>query len=90
MLTPVPETLGLASANAAMAFLVAESKLFRPVRERVEAASRFFGDLVSCGYCLGHWMAFLLVGVYHARLFEWWWPLDYLLMALVMAWLSAV
>jgi hypothetical protein len=52
-------------------------------------SSRFFGELVSYGYCLGHWMAFALVGVYYARLFELWWPLDYLLTALVMAWLSA-
>ncbi len=45
--------------------------------------------MARCGYCLGHWAAFGLVAVYRPRLFEAWWLLDYVLTALVIAWLAA-
>lgn len=51
--------------------------------------SALLGDLVSCPYCFGHWVAFALTAVYKPRLFEVWWPLDYFLTALVIAWLAA-
>ena len=35
-------------------------------------------------------MAFGLVAVYKPKLFEFWWPLDYFLTALVIAWLSGI
>jgi len=49
----------------------------------------FLGIFFSCGYCLGHWVAFALVAIYRPRLFEFWWLLDYFLTALVIAWLAA-
>jgi hypothetical protein len=67
---------------------VTETKLFAPMRERVKGKSGFFGELVSCGYCLGHWMAFVMVLIYRPRLLEGWWLLDYFLTALVIAWLA--
>lgn len=82
------QLIWLSIANASLAFTVTETKLFHRFREWVKEKSRFFGELCSCGYCLGHWSAFLLVVIYQPRLFERWWPLDYFLTALVMAWLS--
>jgi hypothetical protein len=38
---------------------------------------------------LGHWVAFAFVAIYHPKLFDFWWLLDYFLTALVIAWLSA-
>ena len=35
-------------------------------------------------------MAFALTAIYRPRLFEMWWPLDYFLTALVIAWLSGI
>jgi hypothetical protein len=64
-------------------------KLVLPLREWVKKHNSFLGELLSCGYCLGHWFAFALVAIYRARLFESWWLLDYFLTALVIAWLSA-
>lgn len=78
----------LSMANAAIAFTVTETKLFHRFREWRKGKNSFLGELVSCGYCFGHWSAFLLVAIYQLRLFERWWPLDYFLTALVMAWLS--
>ena len=80
----------LSVATASIAFTVCETKLFAPAREWVRGRSRFWGDLVSCCYCLGHWVAFALVAVYRPRLFDAWWLLDYLLTALVIAWLAAI
>ncbi len=79
----------LSSVTACIAFTVADTKLFRAFRERMKAKHSFGGDLFSCGYCLGHWIAFVLTAVYRPRLFEMWPPLDYFLTALVIAWFSA-
>lgn len=78
----------LSFVTASVSFTVTETKLFRPLREWVQGRSRFLGALLSCGYCLGHWVAFALVGIYQPRLFEAWWPMDYFLTALVIAWLA--
>ncbi|MFO1434161.1 MAG: DUF1360 domain-containing protein [Candidatus Competibacteraceae bacterium] len=88
MSAPFEQLLWLSMANAAIAFTVTEAKIFERLREWIKGKSAFCGELFSCGYCLGHWSAFLLVAVYQPRLFERWWPLDYFLTALVIAWLS--
>jgi hypothetical protein len=80
----------LSLATASISFTVSETKLFEPCREWVSRRSAFFGRLLSCGYCNGHWIAFVLVAVYRPRLFEFWWLLDYFLTALVVAWFSGI
>ena len=83
------EVLLLSLVTASISFTVSEAKLFKPLREWVKRKIRW-GELLSCGYCLGHWVAFALVAIYRPRLFEMWWPLDYFLTALVIAWLSGI
>jgi hypothetical protein len=80
----------LSLVTASVSFTVAETKLFKRFREWVAGKSSFLGAMFSCGYCLGHWIAFALVAVYRPRLFESWWLLDYFLTALVVAWLGGV
>jgi hypothetical protein len=53
------------------------------------ARSTVLGDLFSCGYCIGHWVAFGLTAIYLPRLFHTWLWLDYFLTALVIAWIAA-
>lgn len=60
-----------------------------PVREWVKRRSSYLGELLSCTYCFGHWVAFGLVALFQPKLFESWWLLDYFLTALVIAWLGA-
>ncbi|NUM78064.1 DUF1360 domain-containing protein [candidate division KSB1 bacterium] len=79
----------LSFATASIAFTVTETKAFLLLREWLKKKSPFLGELVSCGYCFAHWVAFVLVAVYRPRLFAAWWLLDYFLTALVIAWLSA-
>ena len=79
----------LSAVTAAISFAITEAKLTRPLREWAKARSFFWGELFGCGYCFGHWVAAVLVLAYRPRLFVWWWPVDYLFTALVIAWLSA-
>lgn len=81
--------LYLALVTASISFTVSEAKIFAPPREWLKKRSHFWGELVSCGYCFGHWVALALVALYRPRLFELWWLLDYFLTALIIAWLSA-
>jgi hypothetical protein len=72
-----------------MVFTLSETMLVAGLRDRLKARALWLGKLASCGYCLGHWVAFGLVAVYRPRLFAAWWLLDYFLTALVIAWLAA-
>ena len=80
----------LSFVTASISFTVTETKLFKPLREGLKKKISFLGNLFSCGYCFGHWVAFAFVAVYRPRLFEFWQFLDYFLTALVIAWLSGM
>ena len=79
----------LSLVTASVAFALSETTIFATPRKWLKGRSAWLGKLACCGYCLGHWVAFGLVMIYRPRLFEWWWPLDYFLTALVVAWLAA-
>ena len=79
----------LSFAVASISFTVAEMRLFAPLREWIQQRNPHLGELFLCSYCLGHWVAFGLVAIFQPRLFWFWWPLDYFLTALVIAWLAA-
>lgn len=80
----------LSMVTACISFTVAEMKLFAPFRAWIKGKNFFFGELFLCGYCLGHWVAFILVAIYRPRLFQSWWLIDYFLTAVIVAWLAAV
>lgn len=83
------EVIYLSLVTASISFAVSETKLFKPLREWMKKKVSFLGELLSCGYCFGIWIAFVLVVIFRARLFKSWPLLDYFLTALVIAWLSA-
>lgn len=80
----------LSVVTASIAFTVTETKLFKPLREWLQKKSTFLGELFSCGFCFGYWIAFALTVLYKPRLFNQWWPLDYFLTAVVIAWFSGL
>ena len=80
----------LSLVTASVSFTVSEARLFKPLREWIKNRSSLAGELVACGYCLGHWIAFGLVAIYRPRLFQSWWLLDYFLTALVIAWIAGI
>lgn len=82
------EVFFLSMVDGSISFTVTETKLFNPVREWLKGKSALLGELISCGFCFGHWVAFGFVALYRPRLFDSWWPLDYFLTALIVAWLA--
>jgi hypothetical protein len=84
------DILLLSFVTGSISFTVSEAKLFKPLREWFKSKNRFLGELFSCGYCLGHWVAFVLVAIYQPRLFQAWWLLDYFLTALIISWMGAL
>jgi hypothetical protein len=72
-----------------VAFTLCQTTVFAGLRDWVKRRSVWLGKLTCCGYCQGHWIAFVLVAIYHPRLFAAWWLLDYILTTLVIAWLAA-
>lgn len=83
------EVVWLSLVTASISYTITETKLFKAPREWMQKKGHW-GEVFSCGYCFGHWVAFALVAIYRPRLFDVWWPLDYLLTALVIAWLSGI
>jgi hypothetical protein len=83
------EVLYLSLATASISFTVTETKIFSSLREWLRVKSTIMGDLFSCGYCLGYWVAFGLTAIYQPRLFQTLRWLDYFLTALVIAWIAA-
>ncbi len=79
----------LSLVTASVSFTLSEARLFAGLRQRAAARSRWLGELLGCGYCTGHWVAFGLAAIYRPRLFDAWRPLDYLLTAVAIAWLAA-
>jgi hypothetical protein len=79
----------LSFVTASLSFTVTETKFFLPIREWIKKRNTLLGELFSCGYCFGYWIAFALVTLYRPKIFDFWWLLDYILTALVIAWLSA-
>ena len=85
----IQQVLLLSLVTASVSFTVTETKLFKPLREYFRKES-LLGRLLSCGYCFGHRVALALVAIYQPRLFDFWWPLDYFLTALAIAWLGGI
>ncbi len=87
--TKMKSVIYLSIVTASISFTITETRVFKPVRELVKSKNSFLGELFSCGYCFGHWVAFALVAICQPNFLETWWLLDYFFTALVIAWLSA-
>ncbi|MGZ3439809.1 MAG: DUF1360 domain-containing protein [Polyangia bacterium] len=44
-----------------LSYTIAKEEMFRGLRERCGGRDTWLGYLVSCPYCLSHWVAFLIV-----------------------------
>lgn len=82
-------TLYLSLVVASLSFTLSETKLFLPLREWAKRRNALVGELLSCGYCFGHWVAVALVAIYRPKLFDARWLHDYFLTALVIVWFGA-
>jgi hypothetical protein len=53
--------LAVAAVVMGLAQTIAKEKIFEPLRVRLGGRDTWFGYLVSCPYCVSHWIAFALV-----------------------------
>jgi len=44
-----------------LSYTIAKEEMFRGLRDRCGGRSTWLGYLVSCPYCLSHWVAFVIV-----------------------------
>ncbi len=47
---------------------ISRARVFRPLRSWVKGRSDFFGEGVSCQYCISHWVAFTLILIYRPHI----------------------
>jgi hypothetical protein len=73
--TMVFRLLTLSLVVMGCAHTIARERLFAPLRARLGGHETWFGYLVSCPYCVSHWVAFALVpltGIYAIEVpYEW-------------------
>ena len=55
------DLLIMALATATISVTIGQSKLFAPFRAWAKSKWQFVGELLSCPYCLGHWVAVIMV-----------------------------
>lgn len=68
----------LALAVGSVAMTITRTSIFRAPRHWVQRKSDFFGDLVSCPYCMSHWLVLAAMVSFRPRLLDTGsWFLDY-------------
>jgi hypothetical protein len=53
--------VGVAAVVMGLSHTIAKERLFAPLRERLGGMQTWPGYLVSCPYCVSHWLSFMLV-----------------------------
>ena len=80
----------LSMVVASISFFISHSQLLEKPRRLIWNKNDFFGQLLACCYCLGHWVTAALLVLLPVRLFGIWGPADYALTWLVIAWLAGL
>jgi len=47
---------------------IAKAKIFEKIREKIEKINFWLGKLISCPYCLSHWISLVFVAAYQPRI----------------------
>jgi len=80
----------LSMVVASIAFFISHSQLLAKPRRLIWNKNDFFGQLLDCCYCLGHWVAVVVLIIFPVRLFGIAWPVDYLLTWIVVSWMAGI
>lgn len=81
---------------ASVSFFISHSQLMERPRnwllKRGEAGKigALFFELITCPYCLGHWLTAALIVAFPMRLFGIFWPVDYLFTWLAISWVAGL
>ncbi|HVU51505.1 MAG TPA: DUF1360 domain-containing protein [Polyangia bacterium] len=63
MRSPLLQLLFVSAVVMGLSHTIAHERVFAPLRARLGGKATWWGYLVSCPYCLSHWLAFVLVPV---------------------------
>lgn len=74
----------LSLAVMCIANTVSRERLFKPLRDRIGGKETWRGYLLTCPYCLSHWLAFVFVPIFDLRLLTV--PHDWPVVAPVLEW----
>jgi len=62
-MTPLRQLILVSFVVMGLAHTISKERLFAPLRERLGGRQTWLGYLVSCPYCVSHWIAFVVVPV---------------------------
>jgi len=83
----------LSMVVASISFFISHSELLSTIRVWIGKKSKLFGNLVECCYCLGHWVAFVIVVLFDIKVFDTGWGqggIDIVLTWLVISWFAGL
>lgn len=78
----------LSMVVASISLFVTHTQLLEKQRKALWQKSDFIAGLLDCCYCLGHWIAVVVLVFFPVRLFGMFWPMDYILTWLVISWVA--
>ena len=55
------QLLAVSAVVMGLSYTIAKEEMFRGLRDRCGGRDTWLGYLVSCPYCLSHWVAFIIV-----------------------------
>lgn len=80
----------LAFSVSAVSFTIARTKVSEPLRTWVAKKNTWLGNLITCPYCVSHWLSFAAVGIYRPYLVQQVQPFDFLVTAMAMVAVSCI
>jgi len=84
------KALLLSMVVASISFFMSHSQLLEGFRDRIGKFNVFLWQLITCSYCLGHWVAAALLILMPVRLFGVVWQVDYLFTWLIISWMAGL
>ena len=80
----------LSLATSVIAVTLSKTKVFKPMRHWIWQRNTWSYNLISCTYCLTHWVAFTLVSIYPLNLMGKYQVIDYFVSSFAVVAIAAV
>jgi hypothetical protein len=91
MAAPVFNLIVLGIASGAVSMVVSRSTIFNSFHNWLEKRSVYLEDLLSCPWCLSHWVALVFTIIYRPLVItSWLIPVDYFVTVMVMTVIAAI
>ena len=84
------EVFVLSLATTAISVTISKSEVFSSTREFIAGISHWLGELVSCSYCLSHWVAIVFVAIYKPVIIEKYFYIDLIVSMFAIVTISAI